>query len=69
MYPIEKYRYFTNGSKVVAVSTYAGKTVRGVANCDPNDEFSLEKGKELAAARSALHVLPARKLMLSWLLV
>ena len=60
MYPIEKYRYFTNGSKVVAVSTYAGKTVRGVANCDPNDEFSLEKGKELAAARCAVKVAQKR---------
>ena len=60
MYPIEKYRYFTNGQKVIAVSTYAGKTVRGVASCDPNDEFSLEKGKELAAARCAVKVAQKR---------
>ena len=45
MYPIEKYRYYTNGRRVIAVSTYAGKTVRGVATCDPGDEFSMEKGK------------------------
>lgn len=47
MYPTEKYRYYTNGRRVIAVSTYAGKTVRGVATCDPSDEFSMEKGKEL----------------------
>lgn len=56
MYPTEKYRYSTNGRRVIAVSTYAGKTVRGVATCDPSDEFSMEKGKELAAARCALKI-------------
>lgn len=53
MYPIEKYRFYTNGSRVIAVSTYAGRTVRGVAVCHDGDEFSLEKGKELAALRCA----------------
>lgn len=56
MYPIEKYRYYTNGRRVIAVSTYAGKTVRGVATCDPSDEFSMERGKALAAARCALKI-------------
>ena len=47
-----KYSFYTDGkTKVIAVSTYAGKVVRGVAKCDVNDTFSLEKGKELAAAR------------------
>ena len=47
-----KYNFYTDGkTKVVAVSTYAGKVVRGVAKCDVNDTFSFEKGKELAAAR------------------
>ena len=47
-----KYNFYTDEkTKVVAVSTYAGKAVRGVAKCDVNDTFSLEKGKELAAAR------------------
>jgi len=45
------YRYFTAGNKVIAVSTYAGKTVRGVAICAPGDDFDLEFGKRLAAAR------------------
>ena len=37
--------------KVIAISTYAGKPVRGVAICSVHDEFDLEKGKKLAAAR------------------
>lgn len=36
---------------VIAVSTFAGKTVRGVAKCHPNDEFDAEKGTKLAVAR------------------
>lgn len=50
-YPLEKYRFYTNGRKVIAVSTYAGKTVRGVAVCHADDNFDLETGKRLAAAR------------------
>lgn len=46
-----KYRFYNSNNKVVAVSTYAGKPVRGVAKCDPNDTFSMEDGQELAAAR------------------
>ena len=45
------YRYYKAGDKVIAVSTYAGKTVRGVAICSPDDAFDLEFGKKLAAAR------------------
>ena len=48
---MDKYRFYTSKNKVVAVSTYAGRPVRGVAKCDPIDAFSLEVGKELAAAR------------------
>ena len=55
-YPLEKYHYYTyrraDGAMVVkAVSTYAGQNIFGKAVCHPNDEFDLEKGKELAAAR------------------
>ena len=58
MYPIEKYKFFTTKTKdgkekVIAISTYAGRTVRGVAYCAHDDTYSLEKGKELAAARCA----------------
>lgn len=50
-FPLEKYRYYVNGNKVVAVSTYCKKSVRGVAVCHPDDEFDLEKGKRIAAAK------------------
>ena len=46
-----KYKYYTAGNKIIAVSTYAGKTVKGIAKCDPKDEFDLDGGKRLAAAR------------------
>ena len=39
------------GKKVIAISTYAGRTVKGVAKCHPSDEFDVEFGKKLAAAR------------------
>lgn len=57
-YSLEKYKYYFMKPKnevdayhVIAVSSYAGKTVRGVAKCDPKDKFDIEKGKQLAAAR------------------
>lgn len=50
-YPLSKYRYYSDGKKVIAVSTYGGKTVRGVAKCAPTDHFNMEIGKEIAAAR------------------
>ena len=59
-YPIEKYRFYTTGNKVIAVSTYAGKTVRGVARCAPEDTFDMEKGKQIAAARCAVRIAEKR---------
>lgn len=43
--------YQTKDNSVIAVSTYAGRTVKGIAKCDPADTFDVEKGKDLAAAR------------------
>ena len=51
-FPLEKYKYYVVGeNKVIAVSTYGGKYVRGVAKCAPGDVFNIEVGKQLAAAR------------------
>jgi hypothetical protein len=50
-FPIEKYKFITTGNKIIALSTFAGKTVRGTAKCDPRDEYVLADGKALAAAR------------------
>lgn len=60
------YKYFVaeseNGSKkVIAVSTYAGKRVKGVAKCNPEDNFDLETGKKLAAARCNLKIAEKRE--------
>ena len=54
------YKSITGTPVVIAVSTYAGKTVKGRAKCDPRDGFDLEKGKELAAARCAEKVAKKR---------
>lgn len=68
-YPIEKYKFFEHHGvnkankpvhEIIAVSTYAGKTVKGVAACDPADTFSMEKGKGLAVARCALKIAKKR---------
>ena len=55
-----KYKFYDNGSKVVAVSSYAGKSVRGVAKCDPRDSFDITKGRNLAEARCNLKVATKR---------
>lgn len=59
IYPLSKYKFniYTEektGIKTIeAISTYAGKTVKGIAKCHPNDveNYDIEKGKMLAAAR------------------
>lgn len=56
------YKYYTdNKSKVIAVSTYAGKPVKGVAKCSPDDQFDLDDGKALAAARCNVKVAIKRR--------
>ena len=65
-YSLDKYKYFqfkneNGGTTVTAASTYAGRTVKGYAKCDPRDNFSIEKGKELAAARCNLKVAQKRQ--------
>ena len=46
-----RYRFYVTDNKVICVSSYGGKAVRGVAKCDPKDIFNLEDGKKLAQAR------------------
>lgn len=45
---------------VVAISSYAGKPVRGIAKCNPGDSFDVEFGKKLAAARCNLKIAQKR---------
>lgn len=60
---VPKYKYYTNGKNiVVAVASYAGRTIRGVAKCNELDEFDFETGKELAAARCAVKIAKEREI-------
>ena len=49
----EKYRVFIdqNQRTVIAVSTYAGKNVKGYSKAEAKDTYDIEKGTELAIAR------------------
>ena len=65
-YSLDKYKFYqfkneNGGLTIVAASTYAGRTVKGYAKCDPRDEFDIEKGKKLAAARCNLKIAEKRK--------
>ena len=55
-----KYRIDEENKIVIAMSTYAGKSVVGIARCAPEDSFDVEKGKKLAAARCTLKVAKKR---------
>ena len=50
-----RYRYIVDSEetpkKVIVLSKYAGKDVRGIAKCSPNDKFNVEVGRELATLR------------------
>ena len=47
--------------KVIALTSYAGKAVKGVAVCSEHDEFDVEVGKRLASARANVKVAMKRK--------
>lgn len=52
MFPINKYKFYsTPDGKTIAVSSYAGRAVRGISRCDDRDTFNEESGRQLAAAR------------------
>ena len=66
-YPIEKYQIINHTSKeyktneIIAMSTYAGKVVKGKAIQHENDVFDYETGKKLAIARCAAKIAIKRK--------
>lgn len=64
-YPIEKYRFIHTGNKVIALSTFAGRVVRGMAKCDPRDDFDPNIGERIAATRCALKI-AKRRSTLAW---
>lgn len=56
-----KYKFFTDGvHRIIAVSSYAGRTVKGVARCNPEDTFDMALGKKIAEARCAKKIAEKR---------
>lgn len=66
-YPIEKYRIVVhqhpdyNTTEIIAMSTYAGETVKGKAICHISDNYNEEAGIKLAVARCAEKIARKRK--------
>ena len=58
-YPVEKYRVVVHQhpdyhtTEIIAMSTYAGETVKGKAICHIEDTYDEQKGIKLAVARCA----------------
>ena len=48
---MSRYRFIEAPNKVICISTYAKKIVKGVAKCSPNDKFDIEIGKKLSQLR------------------
>ena len=46
-----KYKFYKDDNKIIAVSSYAGRPVKGYAKCSPADEFDEAAGRKLAEAR------------------
>ena len=75
-YPLEKYKFVAKpartfnengvehsvGPTIIAISTYAGKTVKGYSRCHPNDfeHYDADYGNQLAAARCGVKVADKR---------
>lgn len=58
---MSRYKYYKDSKgKVIVVSSYAGKAVRGVAKCNPNDSFDEDVGKQLAQLRCDVKIADKR---------
>lgn len=55
------YKYYVSENKVVCISSFAKKPVRGLAKCDPKDTFNVDSGKKLARLRCDVKVSAKRK--------
>jgi hypothetical protein len=59
-YKFYKFHIDEKGKKVVAVTHYAGRTIKGIAKCAPEDTFDIEFGVKLAVARAETKVARAK---------
>lgn len=50
---MQKYKFHIDrdSRKVICITKYHGKTIRGIAKCSENDAWDVEKGKKLAFQR------------------
>jgi hypothetical protein len=56
------YKYYVSENKVVCLSTFAKRPVRGIAKYDPNnDTFNEEAGKKLSRLRCDVKIYVKRK--------
>lgn len=46
-----RYRFIEANNKIICISTYAKKVVKGIAKCAPNDKFDPVIGRKLAQLR------------------
>jgi len=60
MYRIISFKDNNDVTNVMAISSYAGKTVKAVAKCNPEDTFDMDTGIRLAEARCNLKVAEKR---------
>lgn len=55
-----RYTFYKQGNNVICVSHYAGKTVKGIARCAPDDVYDENFGKALAQLRCDIKVAEKR---------
>lgn len=48
---MSRYRFIETENKVICISTFAKKPIKGIAKCSPNDTFNSEIGRKLAQLR------------------
>jgi phage terminase Nu1 subunit (DNA packaging protein) len=54
------YKYVYHENKVIAISSFAGRIVRGIAKCDPADGYVRELGELIAKSRCDIKVAKRR---------
>lgn len=53
-------KFFNAGNTTIAVSSFAGRTVKATAKLDPRDTFNPEMGKAIAGARCRVKIADKR---------
>ena len=55
-----RYTFYKHDNEIICVSRYAGKPVRAIAKCAPQDKFDEETGKSIAKLRVDIKVAEKR---------